>query len=549
MIGRRRNTSQQPGGRTARVAILLGALVLLPALFYAGFEISTYSQNENFIREIYRRQLDAILYSVNQYAWDVTSNWANAVSGILDRTQTRQSGETDRALGEYLGRSPGLKGVVLVDSGLTGAHLISFPGDTPGSRIQETIMRAFRGNRDQLLRLSSWQSRDYRKLEPLTLDSTGDAEGLIVLAFAHVGQERDAAYVGLELDQKLFVRTIISAKLTDLAGEEFVLAAGKGSLAAPLVATGEIPAGRELQAKPLWVFPSYAIGITLQGESIDDIVRARLMNNLLLVGAFAILLMGVAWFGFRTIHAELELARARSRLVSNVSHELRTPLALIRMYAETLEMGRLSQDAKKQEYYRTILRESERLTHLVNNILDFSRMETGQKRYSFQPTDVNEVIDGVLQTYSARLNTDGIVPIFDRASSLPLIAGDRDALAEAVINLIDNAVKYRGSSTFLKIRSDMRGEWICVEVEDHGIGISPAHQKKVFDAFYRVEDPLVQSSKGSGIGLSLVKQITEAHGGSVTLNSMPGKGSTFMLLFPVANARGVVAAQGTNRDR
>ena len=532
MSDKRRHTSQQPGARSARVGILLGALVLLPALFYAGFEISRYSQNEDVIREIYRRQLDAILFSVNQHAWDVASNWANSVAGILDRAPRSQFAEKRRELVEYLDRSSGLEAIVLADSAMTVTDVVQRTTDTSAGMRWAITARAFRDHRDQLMRLSSMQWRDYRKLEPLVLDSTQEGGSAIVLVFARVGLTGDGRYVGLVLDPDQFVRAVVSAKLTDLAGEEFILAAGKGGFHPALFATGDLPEGRDLQAKPLWIFPSYMVGITLQGQSIDDIVRIRLRNNLLLVGAFAVLLLGVAWFGFRTIRAELDLARARSRLVSNVSHELRTPLALIRMYAETLEMGRLSKEEKKQEYYGTILRESERLTHLVNNILDFSRMETGRKQYDFQPTDVNEVVESVLRTYGAQLHAEGIDPAVALAKPIPLIRGDRDTLAEAVINLVDNAMKYRGGNNHLGVRTGMRGAQVCVEVEDHGIGISPAHQKRIYDAFYRVEDPLVQSTKGSGIGLSLVKQIVEAHGGTVELDSVPGKGSTFRLLFP-----------------
>jgi two-component system phosphate regulon sensor histidine kinase PhoR len=239
-----------------------------------------------------------------------------------------------------------------------------------------------------------------------------------------------------------------------------------------------------------------------------------------------------AWIVYRNMRREMELVRLKSDFVSNVSHELRTPLSLIRMFAETLEMGRLTSEDKKREYYTTILQETERLTRLVNNILNFSRMDAGKKEYHFEQTNVNEVLSMVLDTYELRLQSEGFTPVVELASGLPPISADKEAVSEAIINILDNAVKYSEAEKFFHIRSGRSEHGIFIEVEDHGIGIAPSQHEKIFETFYRVSGGLVHNTKGSGLGLALVKHIMDAHGGEVKVISSPGKGSTFRLEFP-----------------
>jgi two-component system phosphate regulon sensor histidine kinase PhoR len=234
----------------------------------------------------------------------------------------------------------------------------------------------------------------------------------------------------------------------------------------------------------------------------------------------------------------MDLVRMKSDFVSNVSHELRTPLALIRMFGETLEMGRVKNEEKKHEYYATIVAETERLTRLVNNILNFSRMEAGRKEYHFAPTELNDVVTDVLKTYGFHLQGEGFTPEVMLEEDLPPLRGDAESISEAVINLIDNAVKYSGESKYLRIATGMLDGSLFIVVEDHGIGIAREHQEKIFETFYRVSTGLVHTVRGTGLGLTLVKHIMEAHGGKVTVESVPGKGSRFSLLFPIHESSG-----------
>jgi signal transduction histidine kinase len=226
----------------------------------------------------------------------------------------------------------------------------------------------------------------------------------------------------------------------------------------------------------------------------------------------------------------------KSDFVSNVSHELRTPLALIRLYAETLELGRISTAGKHQQYYEIIRKESERLTSLINNILDFSRIEAGKKEYSFRETDVADLVRSTLESYRFEIEQNGFEFEQKIDNNLPPLTVDREAIARSLLNLVNNAVKYSAGRKYLGVHLYRRGGNVNLEVEDHGIGIPPKEQLKIFEKFYRVGDPLVHNTKGSGLGLALVRHIVQAHGGQVAVESAPGRGSKFIIILPLQNS-------------
>jgi signal transduction histidine kinase len=223
----------------------------------------------------------------------------------------------------------------------------------------------------------------------------------------------------------------------------------------------------------------------------------------------------------------------KSDFVSNVSHELRTPLALIRLYAETLELGRIKGQTKVEDYYRIIRTESERLTALINNILDFSRIEAGKKEYDFRQTDLAELVRNTLDTYRAQIDEHGFAFEQSIDSSIPPVQVDREAIARSLVNLVNNALKYSDTEKFLGVKLYRADSVLKLEVVDHGIGIARNEQAKVFEKFYRAGNLLVHNTKGSGLGLSLVRHIAQAHGGEVEVESTPGKGSTFTLTLPL----------------
>ena len=280
-------------------------------------------------------------------------------------------------------------------------------------------------------------------------------------------------------------------------------------------------------------FQGVLLELRYKDRSIDEEVRRLALTKTALIGFIDVMLLAGLFLVYANVRRELRLSRLKSDFVANVSHELKTPLALIRLFAETLELGRVPTEDKAKQYYRVINKESQRLTQLINNILDFSRIEAGRKEYHFQATDVGAVVREVVEAYRFSIEQQGFELEVEIAEDLPEAVVDPEALSQALLNLMNNAIKYSGEGKYigLGVQADLRG--IVISVADRGVGIPKAEQKKIFEKFYRVEDTLIHTTKGSGLGLSLVKHIVDAHGGTVEIDSDPGKGSTFRLVVPL----------------
>ncbi|HSP66798.1 MAG TPA: HAMP domain-containing sensor histidine kinase [Bryobacteraceae bacterium] len=250
-------------------------------------------------------------------------------------------------------------------------------------------------------------------------------------------------------------------------------------------------------------------------------------------GAIALVLVilsaGVALL-LRDISREARTNRLRSDFVSSVSHELKTPITLIRLYSETLLRPDAFREEDRDGFYRIIMRESERLGRLVDRILTFSRVERGDQVYTFEEGDVAPVIARVVEDYREYLERAGFRLEQALTPSAPPVRFDSGALSQAVVNLLDNAVKYSGENRDIAVRLDAHNGHVTFEVEDHGLGVAPAEQERIFRRFYRVSNG---SGKGGyGLGLFLVRHIMDAHGGRIEVDSEPGRGSRFRLLFP-----------------
>lgn len=281
-------------------------------------------------------------------------------------------------------------------------------------------------------------------------------------------------------------------------------------------------------------FPGLTLAIKLPGTTLAAMEQHFVRTSFLILGVISLLLAGGLFLTHRNISREMALAKLKSDFVSNVSHELRTPLSLIRLYAETLEMGRLKSEDKYQEYYRIIRKESERLTALINNILDFSRIEAGRKEYDFRETDLRELVHNTLDSYRFQIEQNGFAFEEKIAEDVPPLRVDREAMARSLLNLVNNALKYSQDRKFIGVNLFRHNGSVKLEVVDHGIGIPTEEQPKIFEKFYRVGDPLVHNTKGSGLGLSLVRHIVQAHGGEVAVDSSPGRGSKFTITLPLS---------------
>jgi signal transduction histidine kinase len=239
------------------------------------------------------------------------------------------------------------------------------------------------------------------------------------------------------------------------------------------------------------------------------------------------------FFSWRDTTRKVRIAEMRSHFVSNVSHELRTPLTNIRMFAETLEVRGSTNPRMQDEYLGTIIHETERLSRLVNNILDFSSIENDQKLYRPTLNQLNDVARSAADTMQFMLSTQQFSLVVDLCAGLPPMLIDRDAMKQAVLNLLSNAMKYSGSSRTIVLRLRRDDEFAYIEVLDYGTGIDPKEISHIFKKFYRVATPENRAITGAGLGLTIVAHIAEAHGGSVYVQSTPGKGTTFSIRLPL----------------
>jgi len=269
------------------------------------------------------------------------------------------------------------------------------------------------------------------------------------------------------------------------------------------------------------------------GKTIEQLTgKEKQLYLVLFVGIIVVMLIGIILMVRAVIH-ESEISRMKSDFVSNVSHELKTPLALIRMFGETLDSGIVTEEKDRRKFYSIIRKESERLTHLINNVLDFSRMDAGVKEYDFREADLTEVVRSSLEVYRFQISDNGF-KIESEMPDEPLILRiDKDAISQVLLNLFNNAVKYSDEEKYILVQVRKDSDSALISVRDHGVGISKDEQKKIFDKFYRVSTVMTKQARGSGLGLTLAKHIVEAHGGTIEVESEVGKGSRFTVRLPL----------------
>jgi len=298
-----------------------------------------------------------------------------------------------------------------------------------------------------------------------------------------------------------------------------------------------------------FVYTDWFLGIRMRHMTEEEWSRRYFLINLAFSALTALVLIGGIVLALRAASRAMKLSQMKADFVSNVSHELRTPLASIRVFGEFLKLGRVKEENKIREYGEYIETESRRLTQLINNILDFSKIESGQKTYQFERTDVEHVVADTLRTFEVVLEQNGFTIHMEKPQqALPPVVIDQEAIAQAFINLLDNAVKYSGEAKDINVILGQQNGFVTIAVRDHGIGIASEEREKVFEKFYRVGNVLVHDVKGSGLGLSIVKHVVEAHQGKVTVESETGNGSTFVIHLPVDDNPPAKPAQPQRRE-
>lgn len=273
---------------------------------------------------------------------------------------------------------------------------------------------------------------------------------------------------------------------------------------------------------------------------IQDLKKSALWENFY-YGAFLTLLVALMIFGVilivRDVSRESETTRLKTEFVHNISHELKTPLTLIRLYGETLQRKKNLSEQEIEDSYEIITKESERLSHLINNVLDFSKIEMGEKEFNFTKGNLGEVVKETLESYRYHLEKNGFSVREEITPGLPEISFDQEALASVLVNLLSNAMKFSPGKKEVTVRLFRADETIVLQVADQGIGVSKKEIPKIFQRFYRAGNKLSPESKGSGLGLALVKHITAAHNGKIEVESVLNKGSTFSIYLPLPEPR------------
>ena len=294
-----------------------------------------------------------------------------------------------------------------------------------------------------------------------------------------------------------------------------------------------------------FVFRDWGVAVQSHGATAEELARSHFLVNLGLSAMLGVVLVGGAVFTLRTASREVRLSRLKSDFISNVSHELRTPLASIQAFGELLRRGRVQDAEKAAQYGGFIETESRRLGQLINNVLDFSRLESGSHAGRFERADLGEVVAEALGPFELRAREAGFRLTYQNrvGDAVPVVA-DREALGQALGNLLDNAMKYSGDSRDLEVWLERDAGRARVAVRDFGVGIPRDEQAKIFDRFHRVNGGLVHDVRGTGLGLSIVQQIAAVHHGQVTVSSEPGRGSTFVLSLPIAGGEPLPAAGG-----
>ena len=559
--------SKREGNTRFRLILTLGLAVVLPALtlIYVNFRHVKSIQRDKKIEALFHRDFQYVLTiaakKINGKAYELTEQAKESFP-----TETDSADEKRRKFDAILSKSPWFAHVALFDSkegvtfqaqrdsvsekeaiesgkmygawlGLEGSYLVQqmskktkpvvwFPGEHTGPKGPIYTTTAI----FTLPQLPTDRTvLGVASFDPDYLKQTFFPQLLDELISQRFGEEQPPASIFHELtgesnehaDQRLAMMVYPADAFKAEYDRPLVTSAGWGD--------GKPEVSQSLDSP----FRGLSLGIKFQGTTAKALGDRWVLQSLLILGVLSVLMIGGLVLTYRSVNKQVALARLKSDFVSNVSHELRTPLALIRLYAETLELGRITKDEKKHEYYSIIRKESERLTALINNILDFSRIEAGRKEYDFRETDIAELVRNTLDSYRFQIEQQGFALEEQIDPGIPRVRVDREAIARALVNLVNNALKYSDNEKFLGVRLYRENAVLKLEVSDRGIGIERNEQARIFEKFYRTCDPLVHNTKGSGLGLSLVRHITHAHGGQVEVESTPGRGSKFTMSLPL----------------
>ena len=396
--------------------------------------------------------------------------------------------------------------------------------------------------------LERWQNHvrglDWKSLQPWTSAQPGNFrhlhqlfEGRSVL-IAYAAKQPDAGdeyFVAARMNLQLIAKEWLPEEIRELGGDRKI--AILDEVARPVFGQPVAPKDQRFFHESSFGKTLYAWRIQTLPKNVDELQAQaeteRLLGVLLIPVSTLIIAVGLAVV-LLTVAAERRTSRLKSDFIANVSHELKTPLSLIRMFGELLATGKHKGHESPKEYAEIITREAERLSHLIDNVLDFARIERGKASYDFAEGALDDVIERALDVCRYRVEKEKMRLRTDIAPDLPPVRMDENAMTLVVLNLVDNAVKYAAEGKEIEVRLYRTPGGVTLSVKDRGPGIPVDEQPRIFERFYRARTARDRNVRGSGIGLALVKHIVEAHGGRLAVESAAGVGSTFTVALPAA---------------
>lgn len=353
---------------------------------------------------------------------------------------------------------------------------------------------------------------------------------------------RVVGVAGVELDEKAFLESTLPKHINRALATHF-----SDDMRDDLIVWVQTDDGRTVFGNPEpakghdertvtfpFVFRDLKLSVKNREYTPAQLARFNFNINVAVGLAVAGVLVAGIFLTLRGTSRELRLSQMKSDFVSNVSHELKTPLASIRLFGELLRSGRVSSPEKVREYGELIETEGRRLSQLIANILDFARIESAQRPYARTQLDLGALVQDTLERFQVAVKHEGFVIDYQRPPEAVNVVGDSAALGQAVYNLVDNALKYSKDVRRLAVEVSQQQEHAVLVVTDHGIGIPAEEHEKIFERFHRVSTGLVHAVRGSGLGLSIVKHVVDAHQGRIEVASEVGKGSRFTVRLPAS---------------
>lgn len=497
------------------VIIPVGTLLVLQIRFLRSLEQKTVSAERNWLRN-----------SLEQVTSELEARYRGASEAALDVTEWQIADVKN--IGSHFGANP-----------IPGARtffVMRFKHDMYGAgffdaRGREKLPSDAEAEAVKLATVSWHVAHKLQRVaQPALHVDERDPKHRIILRPVVDDSWHVVGLAGVILDEK-----IAKAAMTAFGQQVVRTRSGSKFVSVRIAERFPVIAGdREFITQPLgFVFTNWRAGIRDSCSSPEEVAAYHFRNNMMWTGGAFVVLFGAVGLAVGAVARQMRLSQMKSDFVSNVSHELRTPLSSIRVFGEYMRLGRVEKPEKIRQYGEYIEAESRRLTQLINNILDFSKIESAEKKYRFCETDVAELVEQTVRAFEVPLRDQGVSIAFSATAS-PTMRVDKDAMAQVIMNLLDNAVKYSNGTKQIDVAVTATDTHVRIAIRDRGIGIPASEQKKIYEKFYRVGSTLVHDVKGSGLGLSIVQHVAQAHGGRVELVSAPGEGSTFTIVLPLA---------------